>query len=202
MQKSDITALGIPGSDTDTKYGLAIVDHKLSIVENGGNSSVDIPDDSSPEISGRAFLRYFRAGGDYWWEMFEDDEHTLDIYMDTTENNDGLQEADRDYVVIINNCTNMQHFYEAGVSVTAYSSGDTRSISTIRRYQAQHADVRGKDDESPMNSYSWTTTCAVLVKKGEHIKFNVYVDHSNGYGSNVRYRVHEFVATWIPVNVT
>lgn len=47
VAKSDITALGIPGSDT--KYGLSISGHTITLVEGGTGVSVTVPDaDSMP----------------------------------------------------------------------------------------------------------------------------------------------------------
>lgn len=44
VTKADITALGIPSEDNDTKYGLSILGNTISIVENGGASYIEIPE--------------------------------------------------------------------------------------------------------------------------------------------------------------
>lgn len=46
VSKSDITALGIPSSDTNTTYGLSISGHTVSLVEGGTTSSVTVPDEN------------------------------------------------------------------------------------------------------------------------------------------------------------
>ena len=43
VSKSDITALGIPSSDTNTTYGLSISGQTVSLVEGGSSDSIDIP---------------------------------------------------------------------------------------------------------------------------------------------------------------
>lgn len=153
---------------------------------------------------GSAFVRYFRDQGrvsGFWWDLVEGETHTIDVYMDADGSDYGNKPADRDYIVNIANCTNMLHFYEAGVSVTYYASDDTRSLPDIRESQAQHAAFRERGEEAPIMSFSWTTSGSVLVRKGAHIKINSYVDHADTYDSEARYRLHQFVMTWVPVNI-
>ena len=155
---------------------------------------------------GTAFVRYFRnngeGGGSYWHnDPREGDSYTIDIYMDANGDSAGSLNADRDYIVFISNCTNFRYFRELEVLVTFYASDDTRSIATIRDKQAQHPTFNQPSGNADIQTFSWTTSGAVLVKAGAHIKVNSYVGYSGAHGNDTQYRLHQYVLTWIPVNV-
>lgn len=161
--------------------------------------------------SGAAFVRYFRnlgeGGNEYWWDNLHDgDQFNFDFYMDANGTNHGSQPADRDYMVLIHNCTNFRTFRELQVELTMYSSEDTRPIATIRDALAQHPTFNQFSDQDDIQTFSWTTSAAVLVKKGHHVKVNAYIGYvgnntGDGHDDKARVRVHQFVAIWIPVNV-
>lgn len=170
-------------------------------------------------IDGRAFVRFYRDLGTgsesvpYWDNITADFERTLDIYMNPSGMSGGNLPADRDYVVIVSNCTNLRYFGDINAQVTVYSSGDTRSISTLRSHLGQHPSVAIKQNgqsgviqsDSFFENFSWTTSSAVLIKKGEHIKVNFHVSDAKAGASNNAVapsaRMHQFVCTWIPVAV-
>lgn len=160
---------------------------------------------------GTAFVRYYRdlgagSGVPYWTNLVAGESHTLDIYMDSTGIDSGTKSADRDYVVMISNCTNYKHFNDFAGRVTFYSSGDTRSIVDIRSHQGQHPDMKFQGDTEQVANFSWTTSGAVLLRKGEHIKVNFYVDSVNKGSATdpdaPSARLHQFILTWIPINVS
>lgn len=156
---------------------------------------------------GVAFVRYWRnngAGGSDWWEtnLSAGQSYTYDMYMDASGASAGSTPADRDYVVIIHNCTNYRHFYELEVLETFYSSGDTRALANIRNQQAQHPTINLSESSNDIQTFSWTASGAVLVKKGEHVKINAYIGYVSSHDNNAEFRLHQFVATWIPVNVS
>lgn len=153
-------------------------------------------------VGGQSFVRYFRdnsgqTGSQYYWDAVDNASHTLDIYMDADVDDPGSQEADKDYVVLIANCTDMQNPVRLVLDVTYYSSGETDTLENLRLRRAQHPTYIGDQ----ISELSWTTSGAVLVKKGEHIKVNGYVIGASG-SSNPKFRLHQFVLTWIPVNVS
>lgn len=170
-------------------------------------------------IDGRAFVRFYRDLGTgsesvpYWDNITADFERTLDIYMNPSGMSGGNLPADRDYVVIVSNCTNLRYFGDINAQVTVYSSGDTRSIATLRSHLGQHPSVAIKQNgqsgviqsDSFFENFSWTTSSAVLIKKGEHIKVNFHVSDAKAGASNNAVapsaRMHQFVCTWIPVAV-
>lgn len=157
---------------------------------------------------GTAFVRYYRdqgSGVGETYDLIEGQSHTIDIYMDASGTSSGSQPADRDYIVQIANCTNMLHFHIGAVNVTYYASDDTRSIDVIRQHQAQHAAVRPTESSDVnYNSFSWTTSGSVLVRKGKHVKVDSIVEHASaidGSSDDPVYRLHQFVLTWIPINI-
>lgn len=159
---------------------------------------------------GTAFVRYYRdlgTGSDvpFWTEVEGGFSATLDIYMDCDGLSSGSKPADRDYAVIISNCTNYGYFKDLTVRVTYFSSGDTRPLSVIRDHQAQHSGINQATNASQFTSFSWGLSSAVLLKKGEHIKVNAYVGQadkgSSTHSGAPQFRLHQFVLTWIPVNV-
>lgn len=167
---------------------------------------------------GVAFVRYFRdlGAGDAvpYWENISSGFHPnpLEIYMDSSGASGGSQPADRDYVVMISNCTNFVGFNDIAGRVTYYSSGDTRSIESIREHQGQHPDFKNSLQtgapsgvKNHIINFSWTTSGAVLLKKGEHIKVDFYAQQVNRgtdtQDNTPKVRLHQFVLTWIPVNV-
>lgn len=185
---------------------------------DGHNNQIWATDDdgnpawrSKDVIDGKAFIRYYRdLGSDddvsYWENLSAGFERTLDIYMNSSGASSGNKAADRDYVVIISNCTNYRHFNKLKGRVTFYSSGDSRSITSIRSHQAQHPDFdRSANENNAIVNFSWTTSGAVLLKKGEHIKVNFYVSEADKGASTVSgapsARLHQFVLIWIPVSV-
>lgn len=157
---------------------------------------------------GTAFVRYFRdqgSGVGETYDLIEGQSHTINIYMDAHGTQSGSQVADRDYIVTIANCTNMLHFHEGAVNVTYYASDDTRPIADIRQSQAQHAAVRPTNSsDANFASFSWTTSGSVLVRKGKYIKVDSIVEHAQGITGDSNdpiYRLHQFVLTWIPINI-
>lgn len=169
---------------------------KVNCIYNAIKNLVNILDATT---SGTSFVRYFRdnsgqTGDQYYWNASSGASHTLDIYMDANVDNPGSRAADRDYVVMISNCTDFLHVTKLDVDLTYYSSADTASIDTLRLRRAQHPDWNG--DYLP--NFSWTTSGAVLIKKGAHVKVNAHVNSSDGGG---QFRLHQFVLTWIPVNI-
>lgn len=147
---------------------------------------------------GQSFIRYYRdnsgTGQGYQWNITEDASHTLDIYKDCNIDNPGSQPADRDYVVIISNCTDISDTNKVGINLTYYSSSDTRSIDVIRKRQAQHPDI---DMNTTIDAFSWPCSGAVFIPKGAHIKVNAHVYK----GDTGQFRLHQFQMSWIPVNV-
>lgn len=164
-------------------------------------------------IDGQAFIRYYRdlGAGDSvpYWDNVSDDFHpsALNIYMDSAGASGGSRAADRDYVVIVSNCTNYVGFQELHGYVTYYSSGDTRPIADIRSHQAQHPVIFGSTANDTFANFSWTTSGAVLLKAGEHIKVDFYVtavEKGNAQDTDntrPKVRLHQFVLVWIPVSV-
>lgn len=153
-------------------------------------------------IGSQAFVRYYRdnsgqQGSQYYWNVVKDASHTLDIYMDANVDNPGTQPADKDYVVMISNCTDLESPEYVVLDVTYYSSGDPSSLDNIRLRRAQHPTWAGTD----IAELSWTTSGAVLIKAGEHVKVNAYVVDTDA-SDTARFRLHQFVLTWIPVNAS
>lgn len=153
-------------------------------------------------IGGQSFIRYFRdnsgtaTGGVYQWNVRTGSSHYLDIFMDCDVDNPGSTPADRDYVVIISNCTDIHGTSKVGIDLTFFSSGDTRSMALIRKRQAQHPHINLNG--ASVANVSWPTTGAVLIRKGEHVRVEGYVYA----GNSGWYRLHQFVLTWIPVNAS
>lgn len=149
-------------------------------------------------VGAQSFVRYYRdnsgTGYGYEWDIQHGDTHTLDIYMDADLDNAGTQAADKDYVVMVSNCTDIHDTSNCAVILTFYSSGDTRPIADIRKRQGQHPTVVG----TSVDDFSWTTSGAILIKKGEHIKVEAYVES----GTTGWFRLHQFALTWIPVNIS
>lgn len=172
--------------------------NKANCAINGTKSLISALNSTT---QGTAFVRYFRdnsgvgSGNMYRWSVSKGSSHTLDIYMDADVDNTGSRPADRDYVVIIGNCTDIHNSANAGIEITYFSSGDARSMETIRKRQSQHPTVNYSG--MTMNDFSWTTSGAVLIRKGEHVRVNAYVFA----GSRGWFRIHQFVMTWIPVNI-
>lgn len=169
---------------------------KVNCVYNAIKNLVNVLDATT---SGTSFVRYYRdnsgqSGGTYYWDATSGASHTLDIYMDANVDNAGSKPADRDYVVMISNCTDYLHVSQLSLDLTFYSSADTASIENLRLRRAQHPEYYGEYQ----NDFSWTTSGAVLVKKGAHVKVNAYVNSTNGEG---QFRLHQFVLTWIPINI-
>ena len=163
-------------------------------------SLVNLADAIGGSVGGQSFVRYYRdnsgqAGDQYYWDGTTDSSHILDIYMDCDVDNPGTKAADRDYVVMISNCTDFRHPSHMVLDLTFYSSGDTTPIETLRLRRAQHPSYVG----ARLEEFSWTTSGAVLIKKGEHVKAEGHVYYGN---EDAQYRLHQFVLTWIPINVS
>lgn len=151
-------------------------------------------------VGAESFVRYYRdnsgVGAGYEWSGTTGSNHTLDIYMDADVDNPGTKVADRDYVVMCTNCLDLYNFSKLGIYVTYYSSGDTRSIDTIRKRQAMHPNLNiGRN----IINYSWNLTAPVVIRKGEHIKLNAQVYQGQ---SGATFRVHQITMTWIPIAPT
>lgn len=174
------------------------------------NSLVKLVNTLASTTGGVAFVRYYRdlGAGDavpYWENVTVGTHKTLDIYMDSAGASSGSQPADRDYVVMISNCTNYVGFNDLAGRVTYYSSGDTRDVADIRSHQAQHPDFKMFGTTTTVTNFSWTTSGAVLLKAGEHVKVDFYVtdaDKGSATEENTpKVRLHQFILTWIPINV-
>lgn len=164
---------------------------------------------SKDVIDGKAFIRYYRDLGagddvDYWNNISDGFSRTLNIYMDSHGSSAGTKKADRDYVVIISNCTNYRYFRKIEGRVTYFSSGDDRDIATIRRHQGQHPSITQPTGEY-LTNFSWTNSGAVLLKAGEHIKVNFYANEvdkgADSHAEGPSVRLHQFVLIWVPVSV-
>lgn len=175
------------------------------------NGLVKLVDILADTTGGMAFVTHYRDLGaaasavPYWDNITDGFHRTLDIYMDSDGADAGSQVADRDYVVIISNCTNYRYFRALKGRVTFYSSGDTRSIEEIRTKLSQHPDF-AIADTTHVTNFSWTTSGAVLLKKGEHIKVDFYVTLADKGAATASEapsaRLHQFTLTWIPINVS
>lgn len=172
---------------------------KINCVYNG---LVALSNGIASTTGGKSFIRHYRdnsgqsqAGNKYFWTCKKGASHTLNIYMDANIDDNGSKPADKDYVVIISNCTDIEGSISlVNLDVTFYSSADTASISTLRKRRAQHPGYYGP----AIKSFSWTTSGAVLVKKGAHVKVEAHVAAAH---SGAKFRLHQFVLTWIPVNI-
>lgn len=169
---------------------------RVTCVYNGIKKLIEALDGS---VGGESFVRYYRdnssTGAGYEWPAVLGENHTLDIYMDADVDNPGTKEADRDYIVIVSNCTNFHHFLKMSIQQTLYSSGDTRPLATIRLRQAQHPSLEAS---TVTDDFSWPVTASVVIHKGEHIKLDGYVDRLEG-GESPDYRFHQIICTWIPI---
>lgn len=176
---------------------IAKIWEKLNCAFNG---IVNLVTELNRTTQGQTFVRYFRdnsgTGGGYEWSTKKGSSHILDIYMDADLDNPGSQPADRDYVVIMQNCTDLHEVGgNIGIMCTYFSSGDPRSIAAIRRRAAQHPTIHLNG--ATTKNFSWTTSGAVVIRRGEHIRVEGYVYTGGGKG---HYRFHQFVMTWIPIN--
>lgn len=149
-------------------------------------------------VAAETFVRYYRDTSvddtAFRWNATDGAEYNLDIYMDADGSSAGSQNADRDYIVIVSNCTDMHDFDDLHLQQVAYSSGDTRTLATIRRLQGQHPCVTL---DAVTSDFSWAVTTATIVRQGEHLKVNALVDHANG--NSPWFRLHQFNLTWIPI---
>lgn len=182
------------------------------------NGLVNLIDTLAQTTGGKAFVSFYRdlGAGDsvpYWERVGDDFEpDPLEIYMDSHGASSGSQPADRDYVVMISNCTNYLGFEELHGFVTFYSSGEDDSTAdkraSIRSHKAQHPVIFTSSADQTFANFSWTTSGAVLLRKGEHIKVGFYVTTAkkgnvqDSDNTRPRVRLHQFVLTWIPVNVS
>ena len=48
-----------------------------------------------------------------------------------------------------------------------------------------------------VSDVSWTTSGAIIVRKGEHVRVEGRPYSASGGGW---YRLHQFILTWIPIN--
>lgn len=175
------------------------------------NGLVNLVNKLADTTGGVAFVTHYRDLGTaasavpYWDNITDGFHRTLNIYMDSDGADEGSKPADRDYVVMISNCTNFRYFRAMKGRVTFYSSGDTRDIGEIRTKLSQHPDF-AIADPAHVTNFSWTTSGAVLLKKGEHIKVDFYVSVADKGTSTASEapsaRLHQFVMTWIPINVS
>lgn len=177
-------------------------------IDNIGSDKADCVYDSMKRLIGKlnqstggnAFVRYYRdnsgVGAGYTWSLKTGQSHNLEVYMDANVDNAGSKPADRDYVVVISYCCNPHNVKICRLQEVWYSSGDKRSIATIRKRQAQHPAV---NLNAKIPHFSWAVTTSVLVKKGEHLKFNSYC--TQVVGSGAYYRIHQVTLTWIPINL-
>ena len=152
-------------------------------------------------VGGQTFVRFYRDNsgtdtGHYQWNTSQGSSHVLDIYMDADIDDPGTLVADKDYVVLIQNCTDIHSTSDTALAVTYFSSGDTRDMAEIRKRQAQHPTIHLTS--ATVSDFSWTTSGAVLIKQGEHVKVEAHVDG----GNSGWFRLHQFILTWIPVNVS
>ena len=174
---------------------IAKIWEKLNCAFNG---IVNLINQLNQTTQGQAFVRYFRdnsgTGGGYYWNIRDGVSNFLDIYMDCDVDNPGSQPADRDYIVMISNCTDVHNASVFGTHLTYFSSGDTRSMSLIRKRQAQHPHINLSG--ATVDVVSWPCSGAVLIRQGEHVR----VESRVYTGNSGKYRLHQFVLTWIPIN--
>lgn len=172
---------------------------KVTCVYNGIVKLIDALDGS---VGGSSFVTYYRdnsgTGEGYDWSPVVGQSYNLEFYMDANLDDPGSTPADRDYVVICQVCTDYDNVMDIEVQTTFYSSGDTRTMETIRRRQAQHPAIYAT---SLVNNFSWPVTSSVLIRKGEHIKLEGYCDRLND-SPNARFRYHQITCTWIPIAPT
>ena len=178
------------------------------------NSLVNLVNRLTETTSGVSFIRYYRdlgagsAAVPYWENITDGFDATLDIYMNSEGANGGNLPADRDYLVFISNCTNFKNFNKMEGRVTFFSSGDTRDPAVIRQKQAQHPSISQSthSETHALVNFSWTTSGAVLIKKGEHVRVNFHVQNVDKGSSTAAgapsVRLHQFVLVWMPVNIT
>ena len=156
---------------------------------------------------GKSFIRYYRdnsgaVGSDYNWSFptsESDRQRRLEVWMDANVDNPGTKNADRDYIVIISYCCDVHKFKHFDSVQTWYASGDPRNIDLIQKRQGQHPafNVDSSDSEHIKN-YSWPVVTAVLIPKGQHLKFLSEVDDAC---VGDWYRVHQVTMTWLPINI-
>lgn len=159
-------------------------------------------------LSAKAFVNHIRdygSGGSAYFQSFNDhDSHTQNYYMDATHTSYGSKVADRDYIVMISHCFNVQRVRSFDAVVTWFSSGDSRSMSAIRNEIGQHPTVLGwpDHDEFPFSDMSWTLSTAIIVRKGEYVRSEIYcIDSTPISGETAQARIHQIAMTWIPVNL-
>lgn len=180
-------------------------DHEQQIEDAGDkatcayDSTVNLVSALDNTVAAQSFVRYFRdnsgTGQGYEWPAVVHQNHVLDIYMDADLDNPGTTPADRDYVVIVSNCFNFHNASQFEATETIYSSGDTRGIDLIRKRQGMHPSVA---IGTVVPDWSWTLTNAVIIREGEHVKLDTYVESFTG--SSADYRVHQVSLTWIPIS--
>lgn len=159
-------------------------------------------------MSAKAFVNHVRdrgSGGEDYFQSFDThDTHSQNWYMNANGSSYGNKVADRDYIVIISHCFNVQRVESFDGVVTWYSSGDTRSMSAIRNETGQHPTLLGypDHDEFSISDCSWTLSTAIAVKKGEYVKSEIYcVESSPISGQSAVARIHQVAMTWIPANL-
>lgn len=157
-------------------------------------------------INAKTFVRYVRNLGestDEYWETFSAGNQVSSqaYYMNASGTSYGSTEADRDYIVIVNHCFNVQNTKGFDIVVTWYSSAETSSISTIRNRRGQHPAFRPAGDIG-INDMSWTLSHSVLVKKGHHLICDTWCYLSDGgISGNPQCRTHQISLTWIPATI-
>lgn len=157
-------------------------------------------------INAKTFVRYVRNLGestDEYWETFSSGNQVSSraYYMNASGTSYGSTEADRDYIVIVNHCFNVQNTKGFDIIVTWYSSAETSSISTIRNRRGQHPAFRPAGDIG-INDMSWTLSHSVLVKKGHHLICDTWCHLSDGgISGNPQCRTHQISLTWIPATI-
>lgn len=159
-------------------------------------------------FSAKSFVNHIRdrgSGGDSYFQSFSyHDSHFQNWYMDAHHTSYGSKVADRDYIVIISHCFNVQNVTEFDGVVTWYASGDTRDIADIRDETGQHPTflTHSGGDGVSLDDCSWTLSTAIAVKKGEYVKSNMYCVKSTSLpGDSARARIHQVAMTWIPANI-
>lgn len=158
-------------------------------------------------INAKAFVNHVRdygtGGSSYFGDFDDGDNQYQNWYMDANHTSYGSKVADRDYIVVISHCFNVQRVSSFDAVVTWYSSGDTRSISDIRGETGQHPTILGPNhNEYPLNDMSWTLSTAIAIKKGEYVKSEIHCIESTPIsGQTARARIHQVAMTWIPANI-
>lgn len=206
------------GTNTTVTYNSSTREYTVNAVDNSeavgdrvdclknGIANIVSQLNEQSVINAKTFVRYVRNLGestDEYWETFSSGNQVSSraYYMNASGTSYGSTEADRDYIVIVNHCFNVQNTKGFDIIVTWYSSAETSSISTIRNRRGQHPAFRPAGGIG-INDMSWTLSHSVLVKKGHHLICDTWCYLSDGgISGNPQCRTHQISLTWIPATI-